>query len=107
MIERSSHRITLVLLALLLVITSTAMYFAILVDMKVVQMVRAEGILVVGVLANLLSLWAYNRSQKILVDGKLSSLINAAYQIAFIVAFAVSLLFITATFFWPYSLLDL
>ena len=107
MIERSSHRIALVLLALLLVITSIAMYFAILVDMKVVQMVRAESILVVGVLANLLSLWAYNRSQKISVHGKLSSLINAAYQIAFIVAFAVSLLFITAIFFWPYSLLDL
>lgn len=107
MIERSSHRIALVLLALLLVIASIAMYFAILVDMKVVQMVRAESILVVGVLANLLSLWAYNRSQKISVHGKLSSLINAAYQIAFIVAFGVSLLFITAIFFWPYSLLDL
>jgi len=93
--------------ALLSVFMSVVMYFAILVEMKIVQMVRAEGILLLGVLANLLSLWAYNRSQKISGNGKLSSLVNAVYQIAFIIAFAVSLLFMTAIFFWPYSLLNL
>ena len=105
--EHSSHPMVIGIVTLVLVITSIVMYFAILVDMKIVMLAGAEGVFVVGVVANLLSLWAYKRGQRISVHGKLSSLVNAAYHIAFIVAFAVSLLFMVAIFFWPYSLIDL